>query len=117
MGLGGKVALVSGAARGTGATESALFAVEGLAVVVADIQTEPGEQVATDLSRNGGTALFVELDVTRESSWQRAVEERVDRFGRLGLFGADGPGRMTRAGVSGQFRSNSVRVLPTECAM
>ena len=83
MRLEGKVALVSGAARGMGATESALFAEEGAAVVVADIQTEQGKQVATDISRNGGTALFVELDVTRESSWRRAVGETVDRFGRL----------------------------------
>ena len=86
MRLEGKVALVSGAARGMGAAESTLFAEEGASVVVADIQTEPGKEVAAGISRSGGRARFVELAVTWEKSWQRAMEETVGCFGRLDVL-------------------------------
>ena len=86
MRLEHKVALVSGAAQGMGAVESALFAEEGAAVVVADIQTARGERVTADISRKGGRAAFVELDVTKEESWRLAVEMTVTRFGRLDIL-------------------------------
>jgi len=82
----GKVVLISGGAGGMGATEAALFAEEGAAVAVADIETETAEEVATTISLNGGTASSIALDVTREESWERAVEETVDRFGNLDVL-------------------------------
>ncbi len=85
MRLEGKVVLVSGAARGMGATEAALFAEEG-ATVVGDIEAEAGEEMAASISLNGGTASFIAFDVSREESWQTAVEETVDRFGRLDVL-------------------------------
>ena len=83
MRLAGKVALVSGAAQGMGAVECRLFAEEGASVVVADIQTGRGTRVAAGISRRGGEATFIDLDVTREESWRLAVERTVDRFSRL----------------------------------
>ena len=83
MRIEAKVALVSGAAQGMGAAECRLFADEGASVVVADIQTGRGTRVAAGISRRGGEATFIDLDVTREESWRLAVERTVDRFGRL----------------------------------
>ena len=64
MRLEGKVALISGAARGQGATEARLFAQEGAAVVIADILQDEGKQVEAEINESGGRALFVNLDVT-----------------------------------------------------
>ena len=86
MRFDGKVVLVSGAARGMGATEAALFAEEGATVIVGDIEAGAGEGVVTSISSKGGTASFIALDVTREESWRGAVEETVDRFGRLDVL-------------------------------
>ena len=86
MRLEGKVVVVTGAARGMGAAEAALFAEEGAAVVIGDIEVGAGEEIATSISLKGGTASFIALDVRRERSWLRAVEETVDRFGRLDVL-------------------------------
>ena len=70
MRLEGKVALISGGARGMGAEEALLFAREGARVVIADVLDE-GRDVAARIG--GGQAIYVRLDVTREADWQRAV--------------------------------------------
>ena len=80
MRLAGKVALISGGARGMGAAEARLFAAEGARVVVGDLLEDDGKQVETDINGSGGEALFVRLDVTRESDWQQAVRATVERF-------------------------------------
>src|SRR4051794_21908850 len=66
--LSGKVALVTGAARGSGAAIARLFAAEGAEVVVADVLDERGADTASELS-----ARYVHLDVTSESDWAAAV--------------------------------------------
>jgi 3alpha(or 20beta)-hydroxysteroid dehydrogenase len=81
--LAGKVAIISGAARGTGEATARLFAAEGARVVVADILTERGQSVAQEL---GDAALFVQLDVTSEVSWQRAIEQTTQHFGTLNVL-------------------------------
>jgi NAD(P)-dependent dehydrogenase (short-subunit alcohol dehydrogenase family) len=70
--LNGKVALISGAARGMGEAEARLFAREGAKVILGDVLEEPGQRVATEITQPGGAATFVYLDVTKESDWQRA---------------------------------------------
>ena len=77
--LNGKVAIVTGAARGTGEATARLFADEGARVVIGDV-LEAGEQVAADI---GSAARCVRLDVTSESDWRRAVGVAVDEFGKL----------------------------------
>ena len=62
--LDGKIALISGAASGMGAAQSRLFAREGARVVGGDIQEELGRQVFSEISAEGGDAIFVRLDVT-----------------------------------------------------
>ena len=86
MRLEGKVALISGAARGMGAVEAKLFASEGAKVVVADVLEEDGKRTEAEIVEAGGEALFVRLDVTIEEDWADAVESTVSRFGRLDIL-------------------------------
>jgi 3alpha(or 20beta)-hydroxysteroid dehydrogenase len=75
--LSGKVAVVTGAARGMGAATARLFAKEGAKVAVADIL--PGaEDVARDI---GDAAIALQLDVANEKDWQRAEASVRNRFG------------------------------------
>ena len=98
MRLAGKVALISGGARGMGAVEARLFAQEGARVVVGDILDAEGRRVESDIRAGGGEALSVRLDVTSEADWQRAVADAVSRFGKLDVLvnnaGIGGPGRV-----------------------
>jgi NAD(P)-dependent dehydrogenase (short-subunit alcohol dehydrogenase family) len=84
--LAGKVALISGAARGQGAAEARLFAREGASVVLGDVRTEQGEQVAREIAEDGGKAVFTSLDVRSEVDWTRAVELAEHEFGRLDIL-------------------------------
>ncbi|MEE8290545.1 MAG: SDR family NAD(P)-dependent oxidoreductase, partial [Candidatus Tectomicrobia bacterium] len=84
--LDGKVALVSGGARGQGATEAKLFAREGAKVVVGDILDAEGRQVEADIRAAGGEATYVHLDVTNEDSWRAAVDTAEKSFGTLTIL-------------------------------
>ncbi len=84
--LDGKVALISGAARGMGQAEADLFAQEGAKVVLADVLDDLGRQAAQDIVRQGGEAYYVHLDVTLESDWQRAVETAEQTYGQLSIL-------------------------------
>ena len=84
--LGGKVAIVSGGARGQGATEAKMFAREGAKVVLGDVLDAEGKQVEAQINESGGTATYVHLDVTREDDWQSAVETAIDRYGKLDIL-------------------------------
>lgn len=84
--LDGKVALVSGAARGMGECEARLFVREGAKVVLGDVLDEFGQQVAADLTRQGGAATYVHLDVTAESQWQQAVATAERLYGKLDIL-------------------------------
>jgi 3alpha(or 20beta)-hydroxysteroid dehydrogenase len=81
--LDGKVALISGGARGMGESHARLFAAEGAKVVIGDVLTAEGAAVAKDL---GEAAIFVELDVTSEEGWKNAVETTLAQFGRLDVL-------------------------------
>ena len=86
MRLEGKVALISGGARGQGAEEARLFAREGAKVVIGDILDEEGKQVEAQINEAGGECLYVRLDVTSEANWQQAVNVTVSRFGKLDVL-------------------------------
>ncbi len=94
MRLGGKVALISGAASGMGAATARCFAREGAKVVVADILDELGREVADTIRASGGEARFARLDVTDEASWHEAVGAAVARYGGLDIL-------VNNAGISG----------------
>jgi len=84
--LKGKVALISGGARGQGATEGKLFAREGAKVVLGDVLEAEGMRTAEEVRTQGGEAVFVKLDVTKEDDWQRAVDTAVSTYGKLNIL-------------------------------
>jgi cyclopentanol dehydrogenase len=84
--LDGKVALISGGARGQGAAEAETFAREGAKVVFGDIRDAEGQKVETAIRDHGGQATYVHLDVTSEADWQSAVQTTVSRYGKLDIL-------------------------------
>ena len=102
--LDGKVALISGGARGQGAVEAKLFAREGAKVVVGDLLDEAGKQVEEEIRQQGGEATYVHLDVTSEADWVEAVGTAVNRYGKLNIL-------VNNAGISGaSTRGEHVRL-------
>ena len=81
--LDGKVAIVTGAARGTGEATARFFAAEGAKVVIGDILEDQGQAVADDL---GDATVFALLDVTSEEDWDRVVSLATERFGSLSVL-------------------------------
>ncbi len=104
MRLENKVALISGGARGMGAVEARMFAREGARVVIGDVLEDEGRRTEAEINESGGECVFVRLDVTSEESWQTAVSEAVDRFGKLDIL-------VNNAGI---YRTNNVTETSSE---
>jgi NAD(P)-dependent dehydrogenase (short-subunit alcohol dehydrogenase family) len=94
MRLENKVALISGAAHGMGASAAKLFAREGARVVVADVLEREGAEVVKAIAAAGGDAFFVRLDVSDEQGWIDVVNATVTRYGQLDIL-------VNNAGISG----------------
>jgi NAD(P)-dependent dehydrogenase (short-subunit alcohol dehydrogenase family) len=84
--LGGKRALITGGASGIGKATALLFAREGAAVCVVDLDEEGGQAVARAIQGEGGRALFVRADVTEASHCRAAVEQMVSTWGGLDIL-------------------------------
>ena len=84
--LKGKVALISGGARGQGSAEAQLFAAEGAFVVVGDILDIEGKETVRRINESGGYAKYVHLDVTSRVVWDSAVLETIDSFGKIDVL-------------------------------
>ena len=95
MRLDGKVAFISGGARGMGATEAKLFASEGSAVVFGDVLEKEGQRTEAEIIDSGGKGIFIHLDVASEKSWEKAISTTIDKFGKLNIL-------VNNAGVSGR---------------
>ena len=91
--LAGKIALISGAAMGMGASHARMFVAEGARVILGDIDEEEGQKLADEL---GSAAFFVKLDVTDLSSWNQALAAAKEHFGTLNIL-------VNNAGVAGPF--------------
>ena len=92
--LDGKVAIISGGARGMGAAEARLFAREGAKVAIGDVLDDDGRQVEAEINETGGDCVFIHLDVTSEANWQEAVAVTTSRFGGLHVL-------VNNAGIGG----------------
>lgn len=79
--LEGKIALITGAARGMGATEAELFAREGAEVIITDMRDELGARTAADIG-----AKFLHLNVTSAEDWRNAVTHVETTYGRLDIL-------------------------------
>jgi 3alpha(or 20beta)-hydroxysteroid dehydrogenase len=81
--LAGKVAVITGAARGQGEVEARLFAAEGAQVVLTDVLDERGKAVAESI---GAQARFVHHDVTSEDDWNTVMQTVIAEFGHLDVL-------------------------------
>ncbi|GAB6173495.1 glucose 1-dehydrogenase [Paradesulfitobacterium aromaticivorans] len=91
--LQNKVALITGGALGIGEADAKLFAKEGAKVIVADINETEGRRVAKDIVAQGGEAIFLKLDISKEEEWQQVIKESLNKFGKLNIL-------VNNAGVS-----------------
>jgi 3alpha(or 20beta)-hydroxysteroid dehydrogenase len=81
--LDGRVAIVTGAARGQGAAAARLFVAEGARVVIGDVLDEPGKELAAEL---GADAIYRHLDVSAEDDWTSVVGETVESLGGVDVL-------------------------------
>lgn len=84
--LDGKVALLSGAARGIGAQTARRMGEAGAKIVIGDVLEGPGKELAKEINDAGGDARFVRLDVTSEASWNAAVGATTEAHGSLDIL-------------------------------
>jgi NAD(P)-dependent dehydrogenase (short-subunit alcohol dehydrogenase family) len=94
MRLENKVALITGAASGMGASMARIFAREGAKVVIADVLEEEGRAVAAKITQANGAAIFCRLDVSNEAEWKATVDAALAEFKKLDVLVND-------AGLSG----------------
>jgi len=84
--LDGKVALLSGAARGIGGETAKLMAQAGAKVVIGDLLDDAGRATVAAINASGGTADYVHLDVTKEDDWTAAINLATARHGKLDIL-------------------------------
>jgi len=123
--LDGKVALISGGAKGQGAAETRLFVREGAKVVFGDILDGDGKKVEAEIRDTGGEATYVHLNVTRETDWRAAVATAVERYGKLNVL-VNNAGILLRAKIEATTEEDWDRImavnvkgvfLGTKCAL
>jgi 3alpha(or 20beta)-hydroxysteroid dehydrogenase len=84
--LDGKRVIVTGAARGLGASIARKFASEGASVLLTDILDDDGERVASEIRADGAAAIYERLDVTQERDWATAIERCEAEFGSVNVL-------------------------------
>ena len=108
--LDGKVALISGGARGQGATEGRMMAEEGAKVVLGDILDEQGRAVEAEIRAAGGAATYVHLNVTSEPDWQSAVQTAESTYGGLHVL-VNNAGILIRATIEETTEDDFDRIM------
>jgi len=93
--LAGKVAVITGAAQGMGASHARRFVAEGAKVILSDLNESGGARLAAEL---GANALFVKQDVTRKAEWSTLVQRGEERFGPINVL-------VNNAGIIGTLAS------------
>jgi 3alpha(or 20beta)-hydroxysteroid dehydrogenase len=108
--LAGKVALISGGARGQGATEAQLFCREDAKVVFGDVLDDDGRKVEAEIHAAGGEATYVHLNVTSEADWKAAVDTAVQRYGKLDIL-VNNAGILIRKGIEETTEDDWDRIM------
>ena len=123
--LDGKVALISGGAKGQGAAETRLFVREGAKVVFGDILDDDGKKEEAEIRGAGDDVTYVHLNVTREADWRAAVATAVERYGKLNVL-VNNAGILLRAKIEATTEEDWDRImavnvkgvfLGTKCAL
>ena len=86
MRLENKVAIVTGGSQGMGEAYAVGMAREGAKVVVADIKQDLGQKIVEKIKKEGGSALFIKVDVSSEADAEAMVQKTVDEYGRLDIL-------------------------------
>lgn len=81
--LKGKVAIITGGAKGMGLADAQAFLKEGAKVTIADLDEEAGQKAQADL---GEDSLFVKMDVSKEADWQNVFKQTEDKFGPVNVL-------------------------------
>ena len=110
MRLEGKVALITGGAKGQGREEAKLFAKEGAKVVLGDILDNLGQEAAKDIQDTGGEATYVHLDVTNETDWKASIEIVLQTYGRLDIL-VNNAGILIRKGIEDTTSEDWTRIM------
>lgn len=95
----GKIALITGAARGQGEAHTRTLAAEGASVLMTDVLDESGEQVAAELREAGHDVHYVHMDVTSEDDWKQVVASVKERWGGLNIL-------VNNAGIVGSMKTS-----------
>lgn len=113
--LAGKVAIITGAARGMGAAHVRRFVEEGAAVLLTDVREAEGQALAVELGQN---VMFLKHDVAEPSDWAVVVEKCIERFGKIDILvnnaGILGPGSIQETTLEMYmkvFRTNELGVF------
>lgn len=101
MRLKDKVALITGSGSGIGKSTALLFAQEGAAVIVNDLNKVAGNETVEQIRSEGGQALFIQADVTDPASVQKMVQTALTEFGRIDIL-------FNNAGISGVGRLHEI---------
>ena len=78
-----KVAIVTGGASGLGKSSAILLAREGAKIVITDVDDENGTKVVQDINNDGGEAIFIKQDVSKEEEWKMVIETTIKTYGKL----------------------------------
>lgn len=78
-----KVAIVTGGASGLGKSSAILLAREGAKIVITDVDDENGTKVVQDIKNDGGEAIFIKQDVSKEEEWKMVIETTIKTYGKL----------------------------------
>lgn len=106
--LEGKVAVISGGASGIGLGTARKLALFGAKISIIDINDEMGKEAVNEISKTGGRAIYIHCDVRDASDCRDAIEETVNKFGRIDIL-------FNNAGVA--FRKNAIDLEPEEWDM
>jgi NAD(P)-dependent dehydrogenase (short-subunit alcohol dehydrogenase family) len=108
--LDGKVALISGGARGQGACEARMFCQEGAKVVFGDILDDQGQALESELKAAGAEATYVHLDVTKQGEWRDAIAVAERLYGPVNVL-VNNAGILIRKGIEDTTEEEWDRIM------